>query len=161
MSPPEIEPLDLESWFRRVERLHEKTAYTDGEAPDASIRLAYHLVKLAPGVLRDMLPMDIDEEALEGMLDCGGYESAVMALIGKNVAFKAERALDQDRITVTMSIDPHAINGRGENEMCSKAMLQAWAHCFVNYGKMARALNRDDPVPRKSRSGSRPKSTEH
>lgn len=161
MTPPPIEPLDPATWFARVEGLLRTAEQLDGEGHDRVIRIAFHLVTLAPAPLRDLFPREIDEEAFEAMLDCGGYESAVMALVGPEVAFKAERAAHSVTIEVTMALQPHSINGKGRHETCAMAMLKAWARCLVNFGKTARALNRADQAPRISPAGLHPSSTEH
>lgn len=157
----DIEPLDPATWFARVERLLDTTERMDGGSPDFAIRKAYHLVNLAPGPLRTLLPAQIDEQAMERMLDCGGYETAVMALIGPTTSFAAEKKAGEGTVTVEMTLQPHSINGRGHHESCAKAMLNAWAECLVNLGKAAERLSLFHPDLHKSRSGQHRRSTSH
>lgn len=161
MKSPLIEPLDPATWFLRVERLLDFAGKLDDERHDVVIRTAYHLVVLAPGPLRELFPRSIDEDGIEALLECGGHESAILALIGRKVAFRAERESGSDIVEVVMSLEPDSIAVKGRHETLAMAMLKAWAQSLVNFGKTARALNRAGRDPRISRGGLHPSLTEH
>ena len=127
-----IEPLDPQTWFERVARLLEAAQTIEIQSPEALIRQAYHLVKLAPGPFRDILPVDMDEDAVEALLDCGGYESAVMALIGSQTSFTVRKDASRSEVSARLTLDPEAAPGHGRHESCALAMLQAWARCLGN-----------------------------
>ena len=155
------EPLDPETWFNQVERLHGIARAMDGEAPDAAIRRAYHLSRLAPGPLRQIIPSSLDESALEALLECGGYESAVMALFGNQAGITIKKYATSPDVTVSVSLEESGVVGRGKHHTFAKALLEAWAQCLVNIGKAAQTRDFTDRDLRKFLGGSRPNSTEH
>lgn len=161
MIDPSIEPLDPATWFERLKKLLIDAHDIEVLSPESLIRQAYHLVKLAPGPFRDLLPVDLDEVAVERMLDCGGFESAVMALIGEQTSFAVHKDAGKSEVSAELSLDPGSTPGSGRHPTCAKAMIQAWVRCLANIAGVempAEARNRDR---RKSRSGSPPSSTSH
>jgi hypothetical protein len=161
MESQPLEPLSPAIWFARIDRLLDVANKFEGDSPDVAIRMAYHLVALAPGPIRELFPAVMDEGAMEKLLGSGGYESAVFALVGREVAFKAERTTRSAMVEASLELDPHQIFGTGQHRTFAVAMLKAWAQCLANFGKTARALNQADRDLRKFPDGLPPSSTEH
>ena len=156
MSSPDIEPLEPHTWFLRLSKLLAEARDIDVAGQESLIRQAYHLVKLAPGPFRDSLPVDLDEQWVESMLECGAFESAVMALVGVNTSFTVQKDAGAAEMSVVMALDAHSVPGHGHHRSGAKAMMQAWIRCLAN---TAGVLLPDDPTypaRHRSRCGSPP-----
>jgi hypothetical protein len=156
-----IEPMEPSIWFERLGKLLASAVEKGAASPESVIRQAFHLVKLAPGPFREILPIDLDEERMERLLGCGGYESAVMALIGDRTTFSVHKVAGEQTVTAALSLDPHAQAGLGAHSSCAKAMLQAWVLCLANVAGVEMPGAVRNPDRRRSRSGSLRSSTAH
>lgn len=154
----ENESLDPSTWLGRIRRLAQSSQGPEADAPARLIRLASYLARLAPEPIRELMPQTWDEARVEAFLDCGAYDSAVMALLGPRSFFTAERRLDHDEVDVTVTLDPASMPGIASHKICAMAMLSAWAQCLANLADGGGASRRGR---RKSRSGPPPSSTAH
>lgn len=154
----EQESLDPSTWLERIKRLAQSSQGPDADAPDRLIRLASYLARLAPPSIRELMPKPLDEARVEAFLDCGAYDSAVMALMGPRSFFTAQRKFGDDEVEVSVSMDPSTGHGTARHKLCAMAMLSAWAQCLAKLVEDADATRRG---PRKSRSGPPPSSTAH
>lgn len=111
MTSHENEFLDPMTWLDRIRRFA-RGLYASETSPERHIRTAYHLVRLAPGMVSRSLPEPIEEATFEAMLADGRYESAVTTLIGS-----------QDAARPT--------EGTATTSDRSLAMLEDWAGGFV------------------------------
>lgn len=161
MSPRSIEPLDPATWFARIAVLIETAEKIDGQAPDVSIRQAFHLIALAPGPLRDMFPLRLDEHALEALLECGAYDSAVIALIGQNVNYKIDRRFQHDTLEARVALEGTSVRRIGRHNTLALGLLKAWAQAVMQLATCARKLTPRNRAQRKSLVELPPNSTEH
>ena len=156
-----IEPLDPQTWLNRLVKLHGDAFGAEKTAPESLVRQAYHLIKLAPGPFRDVLPIDLDEAAIERLLDCGAFESAVMALLGQKASFSVHRDADASQFTAEVALDPKTSPGIGKHQNCAKAVLCAWVCSLTDIAGVEKPDGARSPSHRKSQSGSPPSSTAH
>ena len=156
-----IEPLDPITWLDKLARLHSEAMGTEERPTDSFIRQAFHLTKLAPGPYRDLLPVDVDEERVEAMLECGAHESAMMALIKPETPFQVQKPRGAERFSAQVAIDTQAPLGQSSHKVCGKAILCAWLCSLAHIAGIDLAGGVTDPGQRKSRCGSPRSSTAH
>ena len=126
MSAQSIQPLEAALWLSELEKLAVRRARADGGAPDQLFRKAFYLIQLAPVSLRRHIACQVEEETLEGFLDCGAYLSAVVAMIPPPNAVAVVRNTASDRTRATVSLSAANCTGEDDDAEPAKALLGAW-----------------------------------
>lgn len=158
MTSADSEPLDPASWFSRLRRLDAMAS--EGAPTDRLIRVAYHLARLAPMAMRDIVPSPYSEEDLDAVLDCDAHEHAMLRLIGPKFALHLEKLRDETVFMAIVGLDSDADTGAAQSEDCATAVLMAWVRCLTNLqtGYLGDVTYQ---ARHKSLCGSPPSSTEH
>lgn len=84
------EPLHPSVWLDHIRRLACSPPEEMCELP-RSIRHAFHMAQLAPAPLSHLVGRYLDEARFEAFLDAEAHESAVLALMGHNLAVTLTR----------------------------------------------------------------------
>ena len=132
------ESLHPETWFARLQRMADAIDDLDNAKSETLIRQAYHIVRLAPGPLRHLFRSELAEEDLEGLLNCGAFESAMFELMSPPLALDISRDLHSDEIHAKIAIDDDEVCGSGAHASAAKAALSAWTHCLMKLSEVAR-----------------------
>lgn len=160
MMPHDSEPLEPHTWFAQIERIAEGLSSLDGEAPDACIRRAFHIVNLAPAPLRDLIQPAPAEEVMERFLACGAYSSAALSLINDNMGLKITRDPKSRQIRAEISLPDGEATGTSEHDTVERTVLMAWAKCLLAL-RQAATGSTDRPIRRRFLYEPPRNSTEH
>ena len=127
----EIEPLEPNLWFNRIERLLDRSRSFENEAPCALLRQAMHVAQLAPRPLRDTVGFPSEEVAIEQMLECGAFLSAMAALLGPPVTYTLSRRGVAEYVAAVSCLNSRC-RGKGESNSAEKALLIGWCQLLLD-----------------------------
>lgn len=158
MAPSDIEPLEPVLWFDELRKILDRITAIDGEAPDAIIRKAYYLSLLAPEPLRPLISSSVSEDRLEGLLEGGAYDEAVISLINPLLAMALSRSSQEGQFEAILQLPDGDSRGAGRGETVAKALMGAWIDCFVS---IARGVNSSSSMPDRDQHRSRCAGPQH
>ena len=122
----DLEPLEPELWFRRIEMI------ARGELPSVenSLRHAAHLLLLTPTPFRHVVRLSLEEDAFEALLEAGEFDTAARHLIARPTALTVNQDGDDPvRATIKCVILDRTVHVAGDT--VATAVLAAWTTCLL------------------------------
>lgn len=123
----DIEPLEAELWFRRIEMIG---AGKLGPVEHA-LRHAGHLLQLTPRALQSQVALRIDADAFEAILQAGDLDHAARCLVGEPLGLSVEAGRGGDGITATVSCSVLRRPTQGTGQTVAEAIIVAWSRCLL------------------------------
>lgn len=154
----DIEPLEPNLWFNRIERLLDRSRSFENDAPCALFRQAMHVAQLAPWPLRDTVRFSSEEVTIEQMLECGAFLSAMAALLSAPVTYTLRRR-GVGKYVAAVSCLNSPCRGKGESNSAEKALLIGWCQFLLDLKRQSH-LSFSQPL-HISRSAQHQRLTEH
>ncbi|MBL4858828.1 MAG: hypothetical protein JKY36_06505 [Erythrobacter sp.] len=154
----DIEPLEPNLWFNRIEKLLDRSSSFESEDPGALVRQAMHVAQLTPRPLRDTVRFSSEEVTIEEMLECGAFLSAMAALLSPPVTYTLTRR-GVGKYVAAVSCPDSRCRGQGESNSAEKALLTGWCQFLLDLKRQSQfAFNQSLHI---SQSAQHQQLTEH
>jgi hypothetical protein len=162
VSYDDIEPLETSAWLRQLRKL--AAAPPECElALGRSLRQGFYLAQLTPRPLRQFVRCNLPEVEFERVLEDGELLTAALALVGDRLNYSLTRLDGGNRVEAAVWFPNEMPWGTLLGSDAPSAIFQAWLQCLATLDDSAdfSQLPAGRPIPRRSQSELRPRSTEH
>lgn len=126
MRREQYDPLPFDLWLSELGKLSEASAISPADHEDRAVRRAFYLFKLGPPSVQALGDPDLDESAIELLLERGEAERAALLIAGDRLTIAWDGAPAAPRATVTVSYG-ETMSATAHGNSPALALVHAWA----------------------------------